>query len=361
VARLAQVIGAISGIDPTTRSEAMRGHVVTVWPDKMIGSQKDLEPFTAYVATRRVEIEAALDRVLPCPPMCPSLVAEAMRYGVVSRGKRIRPLLTLVSAEAVVRADDHCSDAALEEARSLAMPAACAVEFIHSYSLIHDDLPAMDNDSLRRGRPTVHILYGEALAILAGDGLLAEAFALLANEPDDSRPRIAERKLRVLKRVGQALGAGGMLGGQAMDLEFFGRLTGQPAGGVSDFDTTALQDMHARKTGSLMRAAACAGAIMAGGNAEQVAAIDRFAAELGLAFQIVDDILDVEGTSGVIGKTAGKDHQAGKPTYPAIFGLPQSRDLASACVERAQQALLECDLLDPRLMSIAQWAVQRSQ
>ena len=322
----------------------------------MISPQARIEAFGTYVEARRAEIEATLDRVLPTPPVCPPRVAQAMRYGVTSGGKRLRPLLTLAAAETIASANVAGSAAALDEARRLAMPAACAVELIHNYSLIHDDLPAMDNDCLRRGRPTVHVIYGEALAILAGDGLLAEAFALLANEPNDrNRPEIAERKLQVLKRVGRALGAGGMLGGQAMDLEFEAGRSGR--GGP--VDVVAIEEMHARKTGSLIRAAAVSGAIMAGANAPQIAAIDRFAAELGLAFQIVDDVLDEESTSAVLGKTAGKDRSNGKVTYAATFGLAHSRAAAAACLERAKQALRASELTDARLLQIADQMIIR--
>ena len=312
----------------------------------MIGTQAHVEPFETYVESRRVEIDSALDQVLPCPPLCPVMVADAMRYGVTGRAKRLRPLLTLAAAETVAAANYGDSVAVRTEARRLAMPAACAIELIHSYSLIHDDLPAMDNDSMRRGRPTVHIVYGEAMAILAGDGLLAEAFSLLANAPIDCGfPHLAERKLRVLKRVGGALGAGGMLGGQAMDLES----ARQPVG----IDPVALREMHARKTGSLVRAAGVAGAIMVGGDSPQIAAIDRFAAELGLAFQIIDDILDEESPSDILGKTAGKDRAQGKLTYPMVLGLERSRALATACVERAHDALQAANLAPGRLMPLA--------
>lgn len=317
------------------------------------------ESFTASVRLRRRELEVALERALPTPPTCPPRVAEAMRYGVVGQGKRMRPLLTLMVAEAVARGRG-ASGSEVEDTVQLSMPAACAIEFIHCYSLIHDDLPAMDNDRLRRGRPTLHVCYGEAMAILAGDGLFAEAFALLANEPDDTaRPQIAERKLRVLKRVGQALGGGGMLGGQAMDLAFVDRPASDVPLNSAECDGYTLKDMHARKTGSLMRAAACSGAIMAGGTREQVAAVDRFAAEIGMAFQIVDDILDCEGTSETIGKTAGKDRAAGKPTYPAIFGIEASRKIAAACIERAHQALRRSDLGSDDLLTLARLAVNR--
>jgi len=324
------------------------------------GPQAHIEGFAEYVETRRAEIDNALARALPREPICPALVAEAMRYAVSSGGKRLRPILTLASAEAVVRAGGHWSDAALAEARRLAMPAACAIEFIHSYSLVHDDLPAMDNDSMRRGRPTLHVVYGEGMAILAGDGLLAEAFALLANEPCEvTHPHLAERKLSALRCVGRAVGAAGMLGGQAIDLELTGCVA-RPHHPRLTLDAELLRDMHARKTGALMRAAATAGAILAGGSAQQIDGVDHFAAELGLAFQIVDDILDVQSTSVALGKTAGKDVASGKLTYPSMHGLDRSRQFAADSVERAHRALLDAGLPDDCLMPIARWAVERS-
>ena len=318
-----------------------------------------LERFADYAAARRAEIEAALEAALPRPPVCPPLVAEAMRYSVQNGGKRLRPIVTLAAAEAVVRGRDEATDEQLAEARRLAMPAACAVELIHAYSLVHDDLPAMDNDSLRRGRPTLHVVYGDGLAILAGDGLLAEAFALLARQPCHlTEPHLAERKLRAIGRVGQAVGAAGMLGGQAVDLEFMGRIP-VPTAWRRVPDAGALADMHARKTGSLIRAAAVTGAIMAGGAPAQVEAIDAFAADIGIAFQIVDDILDVQGTSADLGKTAGKDAADGKPTYPSIHGLEASRRMAADHVARAERALVEAGLPDDRLMAIARWVIER--
>jgi len=315
--------------------------------------------FADYVSARRAEIESALDRVLPRPPGCPALVAEAMRYAVGSGGKRLRPILALAAADAVARAARPTSEAAVQDAGRLAMPAACAVELIHTYSLVHDDLPAMDNDTMRRGRPTLHVVYGDGLAILAGDGLLAEAFALLANEPGEAgRPQLTERKLRVIGRVGQAVGAGGMLGGQAMDLEYTGRITATHHR-LPPLDAEALRDMHARKTGALIRAAATSGAIMAGATTAQVNAVDAFAGEIGLAFQIVDDILDVQGSSVDLGKTAGKDRAAGKATYPAMHGLDRSREMAADSIARAEHALVSVGLPSDRLMNIAHWVVER--
>ena len=325
----------------------------------MIQHPAELQTFADYVAIRRAEVDHALDRTLPCPPVCPPLVAEAMRYSLLAGGKRLRPLMTLAAAESVARAQGTADEASLAEVRALAMPAACAIEFIHTYSLVHDDLPAMDDDCMRRGQPSLHMEYGESLAILASDGLLAEAFALLANEPADrGRTDIAERKLRVIGTVGQAVGAGGMLGGQAIDLAFAGRISGRGhAAPVADAAT--LQDMHRRKTASLIRAAATAGAIMAGGSTAQVEAVGRFAVDVGLAFQIIDDILDEEGVSVELGKTAGKDRAAGKPTYPAVHGLAQSRALAHEHVGMAERALADAGIPDDRLMPIARWVLAR--
>jgi geranylgeranyl diphosphate synthase type II len=289
-----------------------------------------------YLAARRSEVDAALLAALPAPPGCPPALADAMRYSITAGGKRLRPILCLASAEAV--GGD----------RVFAVPAACALEFIHTYSLIHDDLPAMDNDTLRRGRPTLHVVAGEGMAILAGDGLLTEAFALMAREPrGDDAPMVA-RRMRALGIVAAGAGAAGMVGGQGIDL------AGVP------LDADALREMHARKTGALIRASATAGAVMGGGTDEQIEAIDRAAAEFGLAFQIIDDVLDVEGASADLGKTAGKDAAAGKSTYPALYGLDTSKRMARECLERAAAALASAKLADSRLLQIGRWIVERS-
>jgi geranylgeranyl pyrophosphate synthase len=236
------------------------------------------------------------------------------------------------------------------------MPAACAIEMIHTYSLIHDDLPAMDDDMVRRGRPTLHVVVGDGLAILAGDGLQAQAFSLLAREPASADSGVLERKLRVIQLIADAAGPSGMVGGQAIDL---GAVRPGPGPAKPALDEAALEAMHARKTGALIRAAAVAGAVMAGGDDRTIAAIDRYASEIGLAFQIVDDVLDVEAESAVLGKTAGKDAAAGKPTYPALFGLDESRALAAACLVRAEAALIDGRLGDSHLLGIAHWIIHR--
>ena len=276
--------------------------------------------FSEYLGTRRAQVDEALERFLPAPPKCPPGLHAAMRYSLDAGGKRLRPILALAAAETIAGA------AAAEQAIATALPAACAIELIHTYSLIHDDLPAMDDDSLRRGRPTNHVVYGEGTAILAGDALLTEAFALLGSEPRD--PALAPRKIRTIQTIATAAGACGMVGGQAIDL--------LAVGSATSFTEQSLQDMHARKTGALIRAAAVAGAIMAGGTDQAISTVEEYGWHLGLAFQIVDDILDVEGEPNALGKTAGKDAKAGKPTYPSIYGMAESRRLAAERYQTTQ-------------------------
>ncbi|MEP7117968.1 MAG: polyprenyl synthetase family protein, partial [Acidobacteriota bacterium] len=304
-----------------------------------------MQSFESFAAACREEVERALDAFLPKPPACPAVVADAMRYSVMAGGKRLRPILVLAAADAVAVAQH----ADRERARRLALPAACALEFLHTYSLIHDDLPAMDDDALRRGRPTLHMVVGEGQAILAGDGLQAEAFQLIAREPDDDDPSLPARKLRVLAIVSDAAGAAGMVGGQAIDLA----AAGKGSGPAVTLDARSLADMHARKTGALIRAAAAAGAVMAGADAARLEALDQWAAQVGLAFQIVDDILDVEGASVDLGKTSGKDAADHKPTYPALYGLDRSKALAAAARESAAAALADAGLRPSHLDAIA--------
>jgi len=273
-----------------------------------------------------LEVDEALLNLLPgVDDGVPAALADAMRYSITAGGKRLRPILCLASAEAV--GGDH----------RRALPVACALEMIHTYSLIHDDLPAMDNDSMRRGQPTLHVVAGEGMAILAGDGLLTHAFHLLAMHAPHAVSMVAD-----------AAGPRGMVGGQAIDL-----LT-------APLDAAGLQRMHQMKTGALIRASATCGAVAGGGTPPQAEAIDRAAAKFGLAFQIVDDILDVEGASAQLGKTAGKDAAAGKPTYPALYGLERSRAMARECLERADEILAAAGLADSRLPAIGRWIVERS-
>jgi geranylgeranyl pyrophosphate synthase len=307
----------------------------------------------AWVESRRTIVDAALERFLPSPPGVPPILAEAMRYSVMAGGKRLRPLLALAAAEAVAARAGLSED----DARELALPAACALELIHTYSLVHDDLPAMDNDTLRRGRPTAHVVFGEGQAILSGDALHTEAFALMSREPRSGTAGVAgaeliARKLHAIDVVAQAAGAAGMAGGQALDLQ-------AAAPGAQPLDARGLREMHERKTGALIRAAAVSGAVMAGASPALLDAVANFGAQLGLAFQIVDDILDVEGASADLGKTAGKDSAAGKPTYPSLYGLDESRRLAASCIERALTLLADAGLAG-QLPAIARWVAGRT-
>ncbi|MGE3958777.1 MAG: polyprenyl synthetase family protein [Vicinamibacterales bacterium] len=301
-----------------------------------------------FLVDTRAHVESALDRYLPTPPACPPLLSAAMRYSLLGGGKRLRPVLVIAAADAVSR---RTGASALD----LALPAACAVEFIHTYSLIHDDLPAMDNDCLRRGRPTLHTVYGDGIAILAGDALQGEALALMAREPRTDDPALTARKVAAINVVATAAAATGMVGGQVVDLQAAGQVQGHALALTPD----DLRAMHLRKTGALIKASAMAGAIMAGGSPAQVQAIERWASDIGLAFQIVDDILDVEGDAAALGKTAGKDAAGDKPTYTSLFGLEQARVMAGECATRAHAVLVDADLTDSWLDAIADWVISR--
>jgi farnesyl diphosphate synthase len=282
-----------------------------------------------------VRAEQALDRSLPPAEQSPAELHRAMRYAVLGGGKRLRPLLLYATAHAFGE-DGPQLDAA-----------ACAVELIHAYSLVHDDLPAMDDDALRRGRPTCHIVFGEAMAILAGDALQALAFELLA---DDASQQIdANTGMAMLRALGRACGAEGMAGGQALDLAAVGR----------KLTLHELEHMHACKTGALIRASVQLGALIAGADADTLDALDRYAHAVGLAFQVRDDILDVEGESAVIGKTAGKDAAADKPTFPSIIGLDASRARLAQLTDDALAAIAPLGERGALLQELAQYSANR--
>jgi len=267
----------------------------------------------AYMAERARAVDQALDRFLPTEALPPESLHKAMRYSVFAGGKRLRPVLVAAGAEAV---GGHAE---------AVMPAACAVEMIHTYSLIHDDLPAMDNDDFRRGVPTNHKVFGEAIAILAGDALLTLAFRLLA----DSAGVDAQRLREVVAEVADAAGSAGMVGGQVADIE----CEGKPA------DAATVDYIHSHKTAALIRASIRSGAILAGATPSELQALRAAGDALGLAFQIMDDILDITATSEELGKTAGKDQAQQKATYPAVHGLEVSRRRARALVADAHAAL----------------------
>jgi geranylgeranyl diphosphate synthase type II len=250
-----------------------------------------------FLAAERERIDATLDRLLPAADAWPARLHEAMRYAVFGEGKRVRPVLV----RAACRAAGGDPEQVVE--------AACALEMVHTYSLIHDDLPALDNDTLRRGRPTVHVAYDEPLAILAGDALLTEAFAVLGAFP--AGDAFAGRRAEACRLVAVAIGSRGMVGGQAEDLEATGGLP----------DAERLDRIHRAKTGALIGAAVELGALLAGVDGPRRAAFAGFGGRLGLLFQVADDILDVTGSAATLGKSPGKDAAAGKLTYPAVYGL----------------------------------------
>ena len=274
--------------------------------------------FPVWMAAQQAGVEAALSRWTPSDT--PAGLGEAMRYAVLDGGKRLRPLLTLAASQAV-RGN---AEAALR--------AACAAELIHAYSLVHDDLPCMDNDVLRRGKPTVHVRFGEAQALLAGDALQALAFELLTPEGDAVPAAMQAELCRLLAR---AAGAQGMAGGQAIDLASVGRPLSEPE----------LRAMHRLKTGALLQASVRLGVATGARVAPAArAALDDYGAAIGLAFQVVDDILDTTADSAELGKTAGKDAAAGKPTYVSLLGLPASQALADELCVKAHRALDACGL-----------------
>jgi geranylgeranyl diphosphate synthase type II len=291
--------------------------------------------FESYLKERAQVVDQALERLLPPESRAPETIHKAMRYSVFAGGKRLRPVLVIAGAEAVGgRMDD-------------VMPTACALELIHTYSLIHDDLPAMDNDDFRRGRPTSHKVFGEAMAILAGDGLLTLAFRLVA---DNWRPGMDPGVLRdVLVDVADAAGTDGMVGGQVADLEAEGRQIGA---GMLDY-------IHLHKTAALIRTSIRVGARLAGASPAQLQALSVAGDDLGLAFQIVDDILDVTGTTEQLGKTAGKDQAQQKATYPAIHGLEASQARAARLVGEALQALAPLGPPAEPLRALARFIVER--
>ncbi len=290
----------------------------------------------AYLSDRRATVDAALERLLPVEDGPAATVARAMRYAVLGGGKRLRPVLAMASFEA-------CGGAADD-----ALEAAAAMELIHTYSLVHDDLPAMDDDDLRRGRPTVHRVFGEAAAILAGDALLTLAFEILSMHPPGDA--LATRRAEALRLVAVASGAAGMVGGQIADLE----------AERAEPDADRITWIHLHKTAALLAASAEIGAVLTGAPAPTRVALARYGRALGLAFQIADDVLDETSTAEALGKTPGKDARAGKSTYPSLVGLDESRAEASRQVAIARQALAAVGLGGGVLEQLAFYAASRS-
>jgi geranylgeranyl diphosphate synthase, type II len=290
----------------------------------------------AYLSERKQLVEQALEQYTATPAGLEKRVCEAARYSLFAGGKRLRPILCLAATEVV------------GGSLSASLPVACAFEMIHTYSLVHDDLPAMDNDDYRRGRLTNHKVFGEAMAILAGDLLLTEAFALMAKTSREAGTP-TERLLQVIGLVADASGYRGMIGGQVVDLECEGR----------EVDLATVEYMHVRKTGALISASLEAGAILGGGTERQRTALVRYGHHLGLAFQITDDLLDVEGDAEVMGKTPGSDAAKDKKTYTTLLGIAQSREAAWNHVEEANSALVIFDERAEPLRAIARYLLNR--
>jgi geranylgeranyl diphosphate synthase type II len=288
-----------------------------------------------YLTARAREVNEGLESLVPSETVPPQTLHRAMRYSLMAGGKRLRPVLVITAGEAL--------GAGLRDL----MPAACAIEMIHTYSLIHDDLPAMDDDDLRRGRPTCHKAFGEAIAILAGDALLTQAFNVLSSHAPAGN---IGRQIRVIREVAIAAGTvDALIGGQVADIENERQLV----------DPSTLEYIHRSKTGALIRASVIVGGIIAGASEEQLATLGWYGEKIGLAFQVADDILDVTSTSEAMGKTPGKDQAAQKATYPAVHGLEASRVRASELVEEAVDTAKQLGAPAFRLQQIARFIVAR--
>ncbi|WP_193210569.1 polyprenyl synthetase family protein [Luteolibacter marinus] len=291
------------------------------------------EDLKTYLATRAAEVDAALDAFLPQAKEKPATIHKAMRYSIFAGGKRLRPILCLAAAEACGGDPES------------AMPPACAVEILHTYSLVHDDLPCMDDDDLRRGRPTCHKVYGEGMAVLTGDALLTEAFLIVAQTPAAKRYPAASYVMELALTGGSTK----LIGGQVMDLEGEGK----------KLTKAQLVKIHESKTAALLTTSIRLGAMSANATDKQLEALSVFGRALGLAFQVIDDILDVTASTEVLGKTAGKDLAVEKATYPAILGLEKSRKEAAKLTQQAMDALQPFGKKAQRLREIAEYLLKR--
>ena len=290
----------------------------------------------AYLADRKAMVDARLQACFPESDGLISELMKAMRYSLLAGGKRLRPILCIAGAEAV---GGSGSDV---------LPVACALELIHSYSLIHDDLPIMDDDDLRRGKPTNHKVFGEPIALLAGDGLLTEAFAVMTSR--ETLDRVTpETLLQAVRLIAKAAGPEGMVGGQTVDIQWEGK----------EADLEVVNFMHTHKTGAMITASVASGAILAGADEFQSRRITAYGEKIGLAFQISDDILDIEGDSETMGKRAGADEQKGKMTYPAVVGLDRSKAIQQELVHAAIQDLEELGSRAEPLRQIARYIIER--
>lgn len=286
----------------------------------------------SYLTEKCRQIDAAMEEYLPREDRFPEIIFESMRYSVLGGGKRVRPILALAACDAVGGSMDAV------------MPTACAIEFIHAFSLIHDDLPSLDNDDLRRGKPTNHKVFGAAIAILAGDALLAFAFQTIT---DHTHGVPADVTLEVIRRI--SAGTGGMVVGQVVDMISEGK----------QVSAETMEFMHRNKTGELMEASVVCGGILGGGNPEQIEALKVYGQKIGLAFQIADDILDIEGDQAKIGKPVGSDLERQKSTYPSLFGLEKSKEMAHQAVGDAVNALRVFGSEADPLRALARFIIER--
>jgi len=291
-----------------------------------------------YLEEKRTLVDEALKDFFPAPQGPAADVFKSMAYSLFAGGKRLRPILCMAGAEAVGG-----------KGRAV-LPVACALELIHTYSLIHDDLPVMDNDDLRRGKPTNHRIFGEAVALLAGDGLLTEAFRFMA-DPDLTRDLKPVSLLQVIRLVADAAGCNGMVGGQAVDILMEGK----------QVEPSILEFLHTHKTGALSAASVASGAILGGGREEEVAAITRYGRNMGLAFQVADDILDIEGDSEKLGKGVGGDARKRKITYPSVMGLESSKGIQRTLMERAIEDLRMFGEKATPLRKLAVYIIERKK
>jgi len=289
-----------------------------------------------YLDERKTLVDKALQKFMPNPSGLASDVIKAMNYSLFAGGKRIRPILCIAGAEAVGGSADSV------------VPVACAIELIHTYSLIHDDLPVMDNDAFRRGKPTNHTVFGEAVALLAGDGLLTLAFNLMAGYGAEEK---VEKKalLRVIDLIASAAGYRGMVGGQVVDIIYEGK---EP-------DATVVEYIHRHKTAALISVSVTAGTILAGGNEDEEKAMNSYGQQIGLAFQIADDILNIEGDRKAMGKGTGSDKEKGKITYPSVFGTAESKTIQKELIENAIESLKKFDTRAEPLRDLARYIIER--
>jgi len=297
----------------------------------------DAIDFEAYLSEKKIAVDNALDAWFTDSDELASDIIDAMRYSLFAGGKRLRPILCIAGAEAVGGKETDV------------LPVACALELIHTYSLIHDDLPMMDDDDLRRGKPSSHKVFGEAVAMLAGDGLLTEAFNLITTTKVTDK--VSHRALlKVTGMIARAAGHRGMIGGQLADIQWEGKTA----------DHTLVEFIHTHKTGALITVSVTAGAILGGGDLSQIEAITSYGEKTGLAFQISDDILDIEGETDTMGKIAGADERKGKVTYPAVVGLERSREIQAKLVHDAVESLGMFGPSAAPLHQIAHYIVERN-